>query len=890
MGVTSDMEVVALVGSEHQRALAASLEEAGATGVSTQEQALAYIAARMQAHSRRGYGSGRKSRTEDARELLASVVLSHIPVSAFNYHAKVVYLAVMIRRIFEAVARGGAVDDKDYYGNKRLELAGQLLALLFEDLFKNLNAQLRKHAETVLSKQNRAAAFDVTKWIRHDTITNGMVRAISTGNWSLRRFKMERAGVTQVLSRLSFIAAMGMMTRISSQFEKSRKVSGPRALQPSQWGMLCPSDTPEGESCGLVKNLALLTHVTTDSSDDELAALAYGLGVEPISMVSGFEINTPGVYLVFVNGLILGIHAAPNELVAGLRALRRVGRLSPFISIYRNDERETVHVATDGGRLCRPLIICDEASGQPRVGAVELAELRQGLRSFDDFVADGLIEFLDVNEENGAHIALYEREIVPGLTTHLELEPLTLLGVCAGLIPYPHHNQSPRNTYQCAMGKQAIGAIAYNQLTRIDTLLYTLVYPQRPLVQTKTIELIGFHKLPAGQNAMVAVMSYSGYDIEDASVLNKASLDRGYGRCTVYRKYAASIRQYPNQTIDRISARPADVEPGSQYEILDEDGICEVGLAVQEGNVMIKKESPVNTSENLANLDAQNTTLYQPSPLRWKLSIPNVVDKVMITSNASSSVVIKVLMRSTRRPEVGDKFSSRHGQKGVCGLIVEQEDMPFTDEGIVPDMVMNPHGFPSRMTCGKLLELMGGKAGAIEGAFHDGTVFAGDPVGELCAALIGAGYSYSGKDYLTSGITGEPLSAYVFFGPIYYQKLKHMVMDKMHARARGPRAVLTRQPTEGRSRSGGLRLGEMERDCLIAHGTSALLIERLMVSSDAFTVHVCRECGLIGYKDWCQYCRATASLSAVQLPYAAKLLVQELASMNVVARMRLEPL
>ncbi|KAG8798652.1 DNA-directed RNA polymerase III core subunit ret1, partial [Serendipita sp. 400] len=432
------------------------------------------------------------------------------------------------------------VDDRDYVGNKRLELAGQLLALLFEDLFKAYVSELKKAFDKVLGKAARASAFDPhsTMILQGQPITQGFIRAISTGNWSLKRFRMDRAGVTHVLSRLSYISALGMMTRISSQFEKTRKVSGPRALQPSQWGMLCPSDTPEGEACGLVKNLALMTHITTDVEEAQLSRIVTLLGVEDIQLSTGAEIYGPTSFVVHLNGLIIGLTRFPTRFVAQFRKLRRAGRINEFVGIYINHHQKTVNIASDGGRICRPLIIVEKM--QPKITNDHIQLLKENRLTFEDFLHDGMVEYVDVNEENDSHIALYEKDIEPA-TTHLEIEPFTILGAVAGLIPYPHHNQSPRNTYQCAMGKQAIGAIAYNQLNRIDTLLYLLVYPQQPLVKTKTIELVGYDKLPAGQNATVAIMSYSGYDIEDALILNRASIERGYGRCQVFRKNTAII-------------------------------------------------------------------------------------------------------------------------------------------------------------------------------------------------------------------------------------------------------------------------------------------------------------------------------------------------------------
>ncbi|KNZ77353.1 DNA-directed RNA polymerase III subunit RPC2 [Termitomyces sp. J132] len=892
LGIQSDKEILLLTAGNteaYKNAFSANLEEAAKLGVFTRQQALEYIGSRVKIN-RRVMGP-RRPAWEEALEALATIVLAHVPVNGLDFRSKAVFVATMTRRVLMAMDDENMVDDRDYVGNKRLELyvfipnilacilrgarAGQLLALLFEDLFKTYNTNLKSAIDKVLKKPSRTSEFDAfnTMQFQGDHLTAGFVRAISTGNWSLKRFKMERAGVTHVLSRLSFISALGMMTRISSQFEKTRKVSGPRALQPSQWGVLCPSDTPEGEACGLVKNLALMTHITTDVDEEPIIRLAFMLGVEDITLATGTEIYGPHTFVVNVNGTIIGLTRYPTRFVAQFRKLRRARRMSEFVSVYINNHHHTVHIASDGGRICRPMIIVE--NGCPKVTSEHITLLKKGKLTFDDFLRKGLVEYLDVNEENDTYIALYESDIVPA-TTHLEIEPFTLLGAVAGLIPYPHHNQSPRNTYQCAMGKQAIGAIAYNQLNRIDTLLYLLVYPQQPMVKTKTIELVGYNRLPAGQNATVAVMSFSGYDIEDALILNKASLDRGYGRCQVLRKNATLIRKYPNGTFDRLADAPVDEngQVAKKYDIIQMDGLAGVGERVDPGDVYVNKQSPTNATDNTFTGQAASVP-YKNTPLTYKSPVAGNIDKVMISDTENDQTLIKVLIRQTRRPELGDKFSSRHGQKGVCGLIVNQEDMPFNDRGISPDTIMNPHGFPSRMTVGKMIELLAGKAGVLRGTLEYGTAFGGSKVEDMSRILVENGFSYAGKDMLTSGITGEPLEAYVYFGPIYYQKLKHMVMDKMHARARGPRATLTRQPTEGRSREGGLRLGEMERDCLIGYGATQLLLERLMISSDKFEVNACGECGLMGYNGWCTYCKSSKKMAQLTIPYAAKLLFQE---------------
>ncbi|TLD25016.1 hypothetical protein PspLS_05716 [Pyricularia sp. CBS 133598] len=900
LGGLPDHEIIQLVAGEdarYQDDFAVNFDDAARAGVFTQQQSLEYIGSRVKMGSNRFKSPGgqapRRNNAEEGLEALANMIIGHVPILDLDFYPKACYVAMMVRRVLMAAHDHKLVDDRDFVGNKRLELAGQMLSLLFEDLFKKFLVDLRFNIDKVLRKSNRGVAFDPLNSITATSghITAGMNRAISSGNWTVKRFNMNRAGVTHVLSRLSYISALGMMTRISSQFEKTRKVSGPRALQPSQWGMLCTSDTPEGEACGLVKNLALMTHITTHFEEDPVKEwiLAMDSGAEALSNFSGSEMHTPGTFVITVNGTPFALTWNPEEFAKKFRDTRRKGELSAFVSISINYHFATVNIATDEGRICRPYIIIE--NGVQRIKEEHLESLRQGDKDFDYFLNNGIVEYLDVNEEQDTLVALYEKDVTPA-HTHLEIEPFTILGAVAGLIPFPHHNQSPRNTYQCAMGKQAIGAIAYNQFNRIDTLLYTLVYPQRPMVITKTIELIHYDKLPAGQNATVVVMSYSGYDIEDALVLNKASCDRGFGRCQVFRKHTAELQTYANNKSEKISGPEIDErtgKPAEKYAAIDSDGLARVGYRIHSGEVMLRKLTPIDQGSTGIGNDVGSND-YRETSLSYRVSNPSYIDKVMVSQTEKEHILAKVQTRQTRRPELGDKFSSRHGQKGVVGIIVEQEDMPFADSGLVPDIIMNPHGFPSRMTVGKLFECLTGKASIVEGnrRYGYGDAFRSHPVEEMGKALIERGFSWEGKDYFTSGITGEPLEAYLFNGPIYYQRLKHMVQDKMHSRAKGPRAILTRQPTEGRSRDGGLRLGEMERDCLIAYGASQLLLERLMLSSDATKIDICQRCGLFGYKGYCQTCKSTKEVTEMTMPYAAKLLVQELISMNVGVRLVLE--
>lgn len=895
MGMEADQEVVQMLGRDprYSSLLLPSIEECVSCGVNTQRQALEYLEKKVKKPQ---FPSALPEKENRAFTVLRDVFIAHVPVRKNNLRPKCIYAAVMLRRMLEAFLNKDAVDDKDYVGNKRFELSGQLLSLLFEDLFKTMISNARRSVDNLLSKPSRSSRFDFSQHIVTTFITEGLEKSLSTGNWTVKRFRVDRKGVTQALGRLSFIQAMGFLTKIQPQFEKSRKVSGPRALQPSQWGMLCPCDTPEGESCGLVKNLALMAHVTTDEEEGPLVSLCYCLGVEDLELLSAEELHSPNSFLVIFNGLILGKHRRPQRFASAMRRLRRAGKIGEFVSVFVNEKQRSIYIASDGGRVCRPLVIADR--GVSRIKQHHMKELADGVRTFDDFLREGLIEYLDVNEENNALIALYEEDATPA-TTHIEIEPFTILGVCAGLIPYPHHNQSPRNTYQCAMGKQAMGNVAYNQLFRMDSLLYLLVYPQRPLLTTKTIELVQYDKLGAGQNATVAVMSYSGYDIEDAIVMNKSSLDRGFGRCIVMKKKATKLERFDNNACERVLPPKREGRHAERMQALDYDGIASPGEIIRQDDYLVNKEKPSVTG-GLSTPAVIPDSQYRPTPLKHTglAGETAVVDRATLFSDKNNNLCINFIIRQTRRPEVGDKFSSRHGQKGVCGTIVQQEDFVFSERGICPDLIMNPHGFPSRMTVGKMIELLGSKAGVSCGRFHYGSAF-GEPSGHadkveaISETLVKHGFSYNGKDLLYSGITGSPLQAYIFMGPIYYQKLKHMVLDKMHARGFGPRVMMTRQPTEGRARNGGLRVGEMERDCLIAYGASNLIYERLMLSSDPFQVQVCRACGILGYYSHklkagiCSACKNGDNISTMKLPYACKLLFQELQSMNIVPRLKL---
>ncbi|KAI5173087.1 DNA-directed RNA polymerase III subunit RPC2 [Nematocida sp. LUAm3] len=829
MGIVTDLEIEALLGH-----FLPPVER-----IRTQLEALSLIGSKIKT---------RAGGIDEARIFLHDIILAHIPCTPINMIEKAEYLSVMANMLANHKGDSSTQNDKDFVGNKRIEQVGPMLSLLFEDLLKRFNSEIKKSLDRVLCKKARAQELDALHFLvmNRSIISTGVLKAISSGNWSLKRFRMDRAGVTQPLSRLSRLSAIGMCSRVSSQFEKTRKVSGPRALHCSQWGLFCPADTPEGEACGLVKSLATLTEISPLEEEEKLIKVLSFLGVEDLL---GILSQAPG-RKCWINGRIIGYTKNPSETAKKLREFRRNKKIPLYTGIWISND---LYISTEPGRILRPLIIVEQ--GSPKVSEKEMRTLKNGYRTLDQFRTHGLIEYIDQNEAMNTNIAVWRDEIHKD-TTHLEIDPSSILGYVAGVIPFPHHNQSPRNTYQCAMGKQAVGVTGIDLRKRVDGANFLLCHPQRPLASTRAIEAIKYNELPAGQNLIIGVMSISGYDIEDAIVLNRAAVDRGVGRAFLYKTHSLSLRIYPGGGADTIA----------------QDGIPSPGKRVQEGEPFINRKDP---------LGGKAAAVYRGLD-------PAVVDRTILTRTGDDLITIKSVLRENRIPQVGDKFSSRHGQKGVIGLILPQEDMPFNEEGISPDLIMNPHGFPSRMTVGKVLELVTGKARALGSKRIDeyaASIFGGVQAKDISEELIALGYSSSGKEMLTCGVTGKRIPVTIFFGPVFYQRLKHMVSDKMHARARGPRAVLTRQPTEGRCRDGGFRLGEMERDCLIGYGASEILIERLVISSDKYMIYICLSCGLPVHTAECHSCRSTAQ--KMQIPYACKLLFQELMAMNIAPRITL---
>jgi len=597
---------------------------------------------------------------------------------------------------------------------------------------------------------------------------------------------------------------------------------------------------------------------------------------------------------VYINGRLMGFHEDGKELIKELRTKRRAGEISYEINFALNRSTGELNISTDSGRARRPYIVVEK--GKSLYTPELQKKVEKGELKWSDLVKMGVIEYLDAEEENDFALVASEEKGIEEKHTHLEIDPVSITGVTVSQLPYPEHNSSPRITMACAMSKQSLGIYASNYNLRMDSRAHILYYPQEPLVQTEPYKHMNFDQRPAGQNFIVAVTSYYGYNMGDAVVMNKNAVDRALARSIFCKVHESEERRYPGGQKDKFEIPNPTVSGYREeymYRYLGDDGIVVPESEVQPRDVLVGKTSPPRFLEEVSAFGLTEEKKRENS-LVVKSGDAGVVDSVMVTESSSGNKFVKVRVRSIKIPENGDKFASRHGQKGVIGILAPQEDLPFTESGIVPDLIINPHAIPSRMTAGHLIEMLGGKAACFSGEFVNGTAFSGTDAEAFKEVLKQNGFESYGKEVLYDGFTGKRIESEIFMGVIYYQRLHHLVSNKLHVRSRGPVQLLTHQPTEGKAREGGLRFGEMERDCLIGYGASMLVKERMLEESDKTVELVCGKCGMIAVhdfikrRDYCPLCDSTTDLHRVEMSYAFKLLLDEIKAIGILPRLRLK--
>jgi len=838
---------------------------------------------------------GQRMKEEFTKNILDNDLYPH----CLTKKKKIYFLGYMTNKLLKTSFGWRKVDDRDAYFNKRIDLTGTLLNNLFRNYFnklvKDMNKQIVREINTgswkssdnyldIINKTN------IYKIVKSTTIENGLKRALATGDFGVKNLNSNKVGVAQVLSRLTYISTLSHLRRINTPIDKSGKLIPPRKLHGTAWGYVCSAETPEGAPVGVVKNLAYLTHVTirTDSS------VIHEMLKNKINDIDDY--SPTDVYedvKIILNGCWLGICDKPYELYEFIKEKKKQGIISIYTGIVFDTVSLELKICTDAGRLCRPLFIVENNDLLLNDAGV-LKKVIDPDTLWDELTIDhkldkAVIEYIDCDEQNYSMIAVTQEKLnSSNKWTHCEIHPSTIFGILASCIPFPDHNQSPRNTYQCAMGKQAMGVYATNFGSRMDKTSYILDYAMRPLVDTRLMSFLKLNRIPSGENVMVAIMSYSGYNQEDSIIFNQGSLDRGLFAATIYNTEKDEDKKIYGD--EEIRCKPSQSKTKGMkfgnYDKLNSKGVIPENTLVENKDIILGKVTPIKENRN----DHTKTIKYIDQSKLHRTSEECYIDKNYINRNGEGYVFAKIKLRTRRKPVIGDKFSSRHGQKGTIGVILPEKDIPFTEDGLKPDIIINPHAIPSRMTIGQLKETLLGKALLELGLFGDGTSFNDLPISKIRDILVELGYESHGNTILMSGFTGKQIETDIFFGPVLYQRLKHMVNDKQHARSSGPMVILTRQPAEGRAREGGLRYGEMERDCMVSHGCSRFTKSRLYDSSDKYSVYSCNKCGLFAIYNndknihLCKTCENRTDFSKINIPYAYKLLTQELITMNIVPR------
>jgi DNA-directed RNA polymerase II subunit RPB2 len=903
------------------KALQASIIDAN--GIMTQEEAVRYFTSQViftPINMDKETGAAKKR--EFAHEVLHNDLFPHCNTDK----QRIFFLGYMAHKLLCAFFEINKQDDRDSYLNKRVDLTGALLNNLFRNYFNKLVKDMSKQVVREINTGSWRSTEDylniindtnMYKIIKSTTIENGLKRALSTGDFGIKSMTSNKVGVAQVLNRLTYSSSLSHLRRINTPIDKSGKLVPPRKLHNTSWGFICPAETPEGGSIGVVKNISYLSHVTIHSNPASLHAYIddYIERVETLTPKDTYR-----QVKVFVNGIWVGITRDPLRLYREFKLKKWRGIINIYTSVVFDYPNAEIRICNDAGRMMRPLLLVNQETNDLYITREMIQRVADNEIEWDDLLthmcastastgsdagddAHGVIEYIDPDEQAFSMIAMRPKHLLRNETdasnavtvspyiykySHCEIHPSTIFGVLASCIPFPEHNQAPRNTYQCAMGKQAIGIYVTNYHRRMDKTAYVLTYPHRPLVDTRLMQMIQLAEIPSGAPLIVAIMSYTGYNQEDSVLVNQGAIDRGMFSATIYHTEKDEDKKINGD--EEIRCHP-DVSKTKgmkfgNYDKLNQRGVMPANTFIENRDIIMGKVIPIKDNRN----DPTKIVKYEDISRVYHTSEECYVDKSYIDSNGEGYCFCKVRVRAFRKPVIGDKVSSRMGQKGTIGNIIPERDMPFTKDGIRPDIIINPHAIPSRMTIGQLKETLLGKVLVNLGLFGDGTSFGEYDIKDISKELLKVGFEMNGNELLYNGLTGEQIKSDIFIGPVFYQRLKHMVNDKQHSRSIGPMVNFTHQPAEGRSRDGGLRFGEMERDAMVGHGASRFTRGRMYDCSDKYEVHVCRKCGIIAsYNDersihFCKTCENRADFALVQIPYACKLLFQELATMNVAPR------
>lgn len=858
-----------------------------------------------------------------------------MPNSPENLIDKAKFLGEIARHLVDVGIGAKQESDRDNYITKRVGISGFLLGDIFKDFYNNFRVETMKkidnkyefgtnmdNIKNIINEGNKKEIFSASEKFQW-----GLLKSLK-GNWGLSNDSTKQ-GIVQDLNRISYMGFISHMRRVNAPMDTSIKIRSPHQLETSQYGMMCPCESPDGASIGLLKNMAVLCHISAGVPAqiilDALKIAKFKLDfVEDIvvcDMLKGTKLQINNIWIANVDD--------PVNITKYLRLLRRNGLINIYVSVSWNVFENTINVLTDSGRCCRPLKLAKSKFNDPKAKWKELLIGKSNLRHVDDenhstFIDpfklyktnnlkevlsklkenQGGLEYIDVEETNCSLIAMDTTQIKKE-TTHIEIHPSTVFSVYTSTIPLPNHNQAPRNIFSGAQGKQAIGVYATNFNNRIDTMSYLLYYPQKPIVSTRYSNYLGANQLPNGENLIVAIATYQGYNQEDSIILNRRSLENGMFNITYFKSFVSSevIEKDSKTKTEKFiffanpnvlkATKNVKLTKWADYSKIDENGIPKLESYIDEGDCItgmcIKNIDYVEEGDPTKDIYIQKTEVesYQSKcKIADKISV-GFVDKLALFENKNGEKELKIRLRKTRTPELGDKLASRHGQKGVIGMILPPESMPFTKDGLVPDIIINPHAFPTRMTVGHLIECILAKSGCASGFYADGTAFENQDYDKTSEVLDKYGLNLQGDEIMYNGITGEQMKCEVFIGPTYYFRLKHMVSDKINSRDKGQVVGMTQQPTKGRSNGGGLRIGEMETNVLISHGISAFTKDSLVNRSDKYSINVSKRTGhMIPVNEAKKI--VSEPYNKFEVPYASKQLILELESMSIGTRLTTE--